>query len=131
MPRRWPENLALCFAAGALAAGCAAPASGPSGQGQGVARAVNQGQAWEVVLPSAQTALAQAEGPEYTRRDLLLADAEASDLPPDAWPVPLQPSLDQTRRLFINTSRNEVLYISNWATPRFPWRLWRPWVPWW
>jgi hypothetical protein len=123
--------VALTLAA-ALAPGCAAPAA-PAGLARSgpAAGEANQGGAWEVVFPGGETAPDQYAGGEYARRDYALAEPPASDLPADAWPQDLRPDLSQTRRLFLNTSPNEILFIPQYYFFRRDTTLGGAVYPWW
>jgi hypothetical protein len=86
-----------------------------------------------VVLPGpALAAAGDAAGFEYSRRDYALVEPPQSDLPDDAWPQPYRPDLSETRRLFLNTSPNEVLYIQQYPLGYYNWHgtYSQSW-PWW
>ena len=112
---------------GAAGAGCAGPATVVIPHHPPNAGAVNQGQAWEVVLRGRNSAAETLVGEESWRRDDLLAVGPESDLPADAWPAPYRPGLDRVRRLFLSGQAGEVVYtcqgpFCDWPTVRW----WRP-----
>ena len=93
--------LGLC----ALAAGCAGPVERrPAALSFG-----DQGGAWEVVFPAAQSAPEMALGPEIARRDASLNVRDQDVYQTDAWPD--RPSLDGARRLFLTHRADELLYF--------------------
>lgn len=127
-------GLILAATAALVAGGCATPVGHAPSEVPRVMGPANQGAAWDVVFSGpATTAAGELAGAEYARRDYTLAEPPQSDLPDDAWPQPYRPDLSQTRRLFLNLSPNEVLYIQQYPSGYY----WRgtaggaqPW-PWW
>jgi hypothetical protein len=117
--------------AAALASGCAT--SAPAGHARSGPRTgeANQGGAWEVVFTGGETAADQYAGAEYARRDYALVEQPQSDLPADAWPQDARPDLSETRRLFLNTSPNEILYIPQYYFFRRDTTLGGAVYPWW
>jgi hypothetical protein len=119
-----------------LTAGCAVrPSYGPSvarseGGGLAASRAwraeasgragLNQGGAWEVVLPGAGVG-GVASGLEQTRRDAALAYRPAeSVLEQTRYPEPMAPRLDQLRYRFLSDNPRQMYYYGE-----------RSWDWWW